>query len=314
LQVTSVPHAMNLADEIKMSFRRGDILLRLIYINIAVFVLAGLSFVLIRLFTPGIGLEELRATYNANVLKYLMVPGSPGELLNRPWTLITYMFTHSNFFHIFFNMLMLYWFGRIFLQYLTSKQLLSTYLIGGLAGALLYLIFVNGFPGLRESQGGSMLGASASIMAIAISISFYVPDYSLNLLLIGPVKLKYIALFFIILDVMMIASQNAGGHIAHLGGAIYGYGFISRYKNGHDSGRWLNRLVDSITGLFKRKPRLSVAYRKKAQYISDSEYNKNKVLQQKEVDRILDKIAKGGYESLTKQEKETLFNMSNKNK
>jgi|WetSurMetagenome_2_1015567.scaffolds.fasta_scaffold77963_1 membrane associated rhomboid family serine protease len=301
---------MNLVDEIKLSFRKGDILFRLIYVNVGVFILAGLAFVFYRLFTPGIGLAELRNLYSENILKYLMVPSLPRDLLYRPWTLVTYMFTHFNLLHILFNMLMLYWFGRIFLQYLSGRQLLSTYLIGGLAGALLYLIFLNGFPGLQEHLGSSMLGASAAIMAVAIAISFYVPDYTMYMMFVGPVKLKYIALFFVILDVLMIASYNAGGHIAHLGGALYGYWFISRYKKGHDSGKWLNTLLDAMVNLLRPRPTLSVTYRNKAKFISDQEYNKGKNQQQKEIDRILDKIATAGYESLTKQEKETLFNMS----
>jgi membrane associated rhomboid family serine protease len=243
-----------------------------------------------------------------------MVPSTPGELLKRPWTVITYMFTHFNFLHILFNMLILYWFGRIFLQYLTARQLLSTYLLGGLAGALFYVLFINGFPGLREHLGSSMLGASAAIMALVIAISFYVPNYTLYLLLIGPVRLKYIALAFIIMDILMIASYNAGGHIAHLGGAVYGYWFISRFKKGHDIGSWLNNLLDKAVGILKPRPKLNVSYRKAAKSVSDEEYNRSKVEQQKEIDRILDKIAQGGYESLTKKEKETLFKMSNPKK
>jgi hypothetical protein len=220
------------------------------------------------------------------------------------------MFTHFNFMHILFNMLMLFWFGRIFMQYLTGKQLLSTYILGGLAGALLYILFVNGFPGLREHLGSSMLGASASIMAIVIAISFYVPDYTIYMLFIGPIRLKYIALAFIILDVLMIASDNAGGNIAHLGGAIYGFWFITQFKKGRDIGNWLNILLDKIAGIFKPRPKLNVSYRKNAKRMSDEEYNRNKVEQQKEIDRILDKIAQGGYENLSKKEKETLFKMS----
>jgi membrane associated rhomboid family serine protease len=305
---------MNLVDEIKLSFRKGNILFRLIFINVALFVALGLLFVVLRLFTPGTSLNELRANFSENFLKYFMVPSIPGELLVRPWTLITYMFTHFNFLHILFNMLMLFWFGRIFMQYLTGKQLLSTYILGGLAGALLYILFVNGFPGLREHLGSSMLGASASIMAIVIAISFYVPDYTIYMLFIGPVRLKYIALAFIILDVLMIASDNAGGNIAHLGGAIYGFWFISQFRKGRDIGNWLNILLDKIAGIFKSRPKLNVSYRKNAQQMSDEEYNRNKLEQQKDIDHILDKIAQGGYESLSKKEKETLFKMSENKK
>lgn len=304
---------MNLADEIKISLRKGNILYRLIFINVALFVILSIWFVILRLFTPGISLDGLRTVFSDRVLKYLMVPSLPSELLYKPWTIITYMFTHFNIWHILFNMLMLYWFGRIFMQYLTARQLLSTYLLGGLAGAVLYIAFINGFPGLREYLGGAMLGASASIMAIVVAISFYVPNYTIYLFFLGPVKLKYIAIVFVIMDVLMIASDNAGGNIAHLGGAIYGTWFISRLKNGKDSGVWLNKLLDKIVTLFKPRPKLNVTYRKETKFIKDEDFNRKKVNQQKEVDRILDKIAKAGYESLTKSEKETLFKMSSKN-
>jgi membrane associated rhomboid family serine protease len=303
---------MNLVDEIKNSVRKGTILYRLIFINIAVFLLLSIGFVIVRLYTPGVSLTELRELFNNNIVKYLMVPSVPEELLRRPWTIITYMFTHYQFLHILFNMLMLYWFGIIFMQYLSSRQLLSTYIMGGLAGALLYILFINGFPGLREYLGGAMLGASAAIMAIVVAISVYVPNYTLNLLILGPVKLKYIAIAFVTMDIIMIASDNAGGNIAHLGGAIYGFLFINQLRKGRDIGNWVNMLLDWIVTRFKPRPKLNVAYRKSTKKVSDEEFNRNKILQQKEVDRILDKIAKAGYESLTKQEKETLFKMSNK--
>jgi len=303
---------MNLVDEIKISLRKGNVLYRLIFINIAVFVVLGVWFVIIRLFTPGITLEGLRLSFSDSVLKFLMVPSLPRELLFRPWTIVTYMFTHFNLWHILFNMLILYWFGRIFMQYLTSKQLMSTYLLGGLAGAALYILFINGFLGLREYMGGAMLGASAAIMAVVVAIAVYVPNYTIYLFFLGPVRLKYIAIGFVIIDVLMIASDNAGGNIAHLGGAIYGFWFITRLKKGKDPGLWISRMMDKLVTLFKPRPRLNVSYRKTARRVSDEEYNRRKVSEQKEVDRILDKIAKGGYESLTKSEKETLFKMSNK--
>jgi hypothetical protein len=209
-------------------------------------------------------------------------------------------------------MMMLYWFGRIFLQYLTAKQLVSTYVLGGLAGAVLYIVFVNSFPGLRGYLGGAMLGASASIMAVVVSISVYVPNYTIYLFFLGPVRLKYIAIGFVIIDVLMIASDNAGGNIAHLGGAVYGFWYVTRLRRGKETGLWVSAIIDKIASLFKRKPRLNVAYRKSSRHVSDDEFNRRKVSQQKEIDRILDKIAKGGYESLTKSEKETLFKMSDK--
>jgi membrane associated rhomboid family serine protease len=303
---------MNIADQIRSSFRNRDIVIKLILINVFVFVAIGLVFVFYMLFTPGTSLDAMRSIYSEKFLKYLMVPSLPVELLRRPWTIITYMFTHFNLWHIFFNMLMLYWFGRIFLQYLTPKQLVSTYIIGGISGALLFLIFLNGFPGLQQHLGSSMLGASAAIMAIMIAISFYVPDYTIYLLFIGPVKLKYVAAVVIAIDVLMIASYNAGGHIAHLGGALYGYYFIRRFRKGKDPGKWLNDLIDWIVTLFKPRSKLNVSYRKQTKVVTDEEYLREKAEQQHEIDQILDKIAQGGYESLTKKEKETLFKMSNR--
>jgi membrane associated rhomboid family serine protease len=305
---------MSLVDEIKLSLHKGNILYRLIFVNVTIFVALGLLFVIIRLFTPGMTLIGLKGMFNDTVLKYLMVPSIPGELLFRPWTIITYMFTHFNLWHILFNMLILYWFGRIFMQYLAAKQLLSTYILGGLSGALLYILFINIFPGLQEYLGGSMLGASASIMAIVIAISFYVPDYTLYLLFIGPVRLKYIAIAFVTIDLLMIASDNAGGNIAHLGGAIYGYWFITRFRKGSDIGNWLNIFLNKTAALFKPRPKLNVSYRKSTKHVHDEEYNRNKIEQQREIDRILDKIAKAGYESLTKKEKEILFKMSDNKK
>ncbi len=304
---------MSMVDEIKIALRKSNILYRLIIINVAVFLVLGLLKVFMRLFIPGMSLAELRYAFDTDVMKYFMIPSLPADLLHRPWTIITYMFTHTNLWHILFNMLVLYWFGRIFLQYLTAKQMLTNYILGGFAGALLYIVFVNSFPGLREYLGGSMLGASASIMAIVLAIAVYVPNFTLHLLFIGPVKLKYIAMAFVAIDVLMIASDNAGGNIAHLGGAAYGYFFISRFRNGVDIGNWLNKLIDKLSSLFKPRPKLNVTYRKPSRHVTDEEFNRQKVAQQKEIDRILDKIAQAGYESLTKSEKETLFKMSNKN-
>jgi len=305
---------MNLIKEMKLAYRRGDILFRIIYINIAVFVLARLGFVLYRLYTPGLTLAELHYLYDTHVMKYVMVPSLTPELLKRPWTIITYMFTHFDFLHILFNMLIFYWFGKIFMQYLPGRQLMTTYLLGGITGAILFIAFYNIFPGLKEHLGSPMLGASAAIMAIVVAIAVYAPDYTLNLLLLGPVKLKYIALFYVVLDVLMIASDNAGGNISHLGGAMYGFWFITRYKSGYEPGKWLGKMLGFFVNLFRPHPRLNVTYRKNARHMSDQDYNQNKIVQQKEIDRILDKIARGGYDSLTKQEKETLFSFSDKNK
>ncbi len=300
---------MTIFEEIKTSFRHGNMLTRLIFINAGIFIGIGLLYVGFRLFTPGSTLAEVKIIFNQKVMQYLMLSADPVKLITRPWTLITYMFTHQNVLHILFNMLWLFWFGKIFLQYLTEKQLLSTYLLGGLAGAVLYLLLLNLMPWLGDNLSSSMLGASAAVMAVVIAIAFYVPDFTIYLLLIGPVKLKFIALVSIILDVMLIASYNAGGHIAHLGGAVYGYIFIMQYRKGKDIGKWLNNFLDDLVTLFRPRRRMNISFKRK-RTVSDMEYNIRKAADQKEIDRILDKIAQSGYDNLTRKEKETLFRMS----
>ncbi len=306
---------MAILDEIKHSFRRGTILTKLIYINLAVFLVANVAYVLYALFNARAGSAgDLRYYFMENWISYLMVPASLSKLILKPWTLFTYMFLHFSFLHILFNLLWLYVFGRIFLQYLTEKQLFSTYILGGFSGALLFILSYNVFPGLMASVDvAEMLGASAGVMAIAMAISFYAPNYSIYLIFLGPVKLKYIAIFFIITDILQIASYNAGGHIAHLGGVIYAYFFILQLRRGKDMGYGFNRLIDNIVTFFSgRKRRMKVTYKKSARDMSDMEYNRRKAKMQDEIDRILDKIAKSGYDSLTKKEKETLFKMSGK--
>jgi membrane associated rhomboid family serine protease len=304
----------SIADEIKDSFKQGTALLKLIYINLAVFVGVKLVYVLYFLFSPSLGsLQGKSMFFQNNILSYLMVPADLGTLMTRPWSIISYMFLHFDFLHILFNLLWLFWFGRIFLHYLNEKQLLTTYLLGGLAGAFLFILSYNIFPGLTEQAAyAQAMGASASVTAIVIAISFYSPNYNVYIPLIGPVKIKYIAICFIVLDLLQIASDNAGGHIAHLGGALYGYFFAAGMKRGKDIGSVFGKLADSIAVLFKKKPKMTVSYRSQAKNMDDMDYNQSKVNAQKEIDRILDKIAKSGYDSLTKGEKETLFKMSNR--
>jgi membrane associated rhomboid family serine protease len=301
---------MTIIDEIKASFRHGNMLTKLIYVNAGIFIIVNLTYLGFRIFTPDATLADLKGIFDDKVMQYLMISANPIKLITRPWTIITYMFVHQNVVHILFNMLWLFWFGKIFLQYLTEKQLLSTYLLGGFAGALMYLILLNLMPWLSDYLSSSMMGASAAIMAVVIAVSFYVPDFTIYLLFLGPVKLKFVALFSILLDIIMIASYNAGGHIAHLGGAIYGYIFIMQYRKGRDIGRWLNNFLDDLVTLFKPRRRFNITYKKKTGAMNDWEYNKNKATDQKEIDRILDKIAQSGYDNLTRKEKETLFRMS----
>jgi len=288
---------MGILDQIKQTFRQGSNLIRLIYINVAVFLFLKVLEVLAFLF----GFSGITDA----LLPWLAVPADLPQLITRPWTLFTYMFLHTGFFHILFNLLWLYVFGRIFLMYLNEKRLLSVYLVGGLSGAALYILAFNIFPAFQDAVPMSVaLGASASVMAIVIAISVYIPNFTINLLLIGPVKLKYIAIFTIVLDILSIPSSNSGGHIAHLGGALFGYLYIAQHRRGRNITRSFDRVMDRLFSMFKPRPKFRVTHKRP---MSDVEYNKWKAERQERIDEILEKIAKNGYESLSREEKEILF-------
>ena len=293
---------MGIWDEIKLTFRNGSNLTRLIYINIVVFILLSI--------VAGIGFLLNNQEISGKALDLFSVPASFNALLLRPWTLITYMFTHKDIWHILFNMLWLYWFGRIFLEYLDERKLVAVYLLGGISGALVYILSFNVFPAFTGVVADSVaIGASASVMAIVIAIAAYVPDYTIQLFLFGRIKIKYMALAIFILTSIMDFSVNSGGKLAHIGGAFFGYFYIINLRHGHDIGKGFNRIIDFFATIFKPRKKLKVTYKKVA---TEYDYNKIRVEHQKRINNILDKISKGGYESLTKEEKEALFNESQK--
>ena len=293
---------MGIWDEIKLTFRNGSNLTRLIYINIAVFFLITLVAV--------IGFLLNNTEISGKALDLVSVPASLNALLLRPWTLITYMFTHKDIWHILFNMLWLYWFGRIFLEYLDGRKLVAVYLLGGISGAMVYIISFNVFPAFTGVVSDSVaIGASASVMAIVIAIAAYVPDYTVQLFLLGRIKIKYMALAIFVLTSIMDFSVNSGGKLAHIGGAFFGYIFTINLRHGHDLGKGFNKIIDFFVTVFKPRKKLKVTHKKVA---TEYEYNKIKTDHQKQINNILDKISKGGYDSLTKEEKETLFNESQK--
>lgn len=295
---------MDIIDEIKASFKKGSNLTKLIYINLAVFVIIQFIKVIFFLFNS-------ESDFISSVVNQLAVPADYSALIKKPWTFLSYMFLHVGFLHILFNILWLYWFGRIFLEYLDGKKLLSIYLLGGFSGAILYILAYNAFPVFESILPVSVaLGASASVLAIVIAISVYVPNYTVYLLFLGPVKLKYIALFTIVLDIISIAGTNPGGHIAHLGGALFGWFYIQQFKKGRDIAKGFNRFMDYIFSFFKPAKKMQVTYKRRA---SDYDYNKSRAEKQAVIDRILEKISKSGYDSLTKEEKEILFRQSNHN-
>jgi len=301
----------NPLDSIRLFFRQGSALSVLILINIAIWVLIQAVKVLFFFYNSPDG-----EAVNSLVLHSLALPAHLPAMFAKPWTILTYMFLHTDFWHILFNMLWLYWFGRIFLEFLPSRQLTLIYLLGGIAGGLIYVFSFNVFPVFARILPVSFaLGASASVMAIVTAISVYVPNYTIQLFLIGRLKIIYLALILFIFDFFMIPSGNAGGHLAHIGGALFGalYTMLYRPSRSAISPGNLPGLFKKFLDMFRRRP--STGHSGDPHFgrpVTDEEYNLKKKESQKKIDEILDKISKGGYDSLTKDEKEFLFRSSNK--
>ena len=286
-----------------------NVLSRLILINTIIFLLTAV----VHLITWLSGIPD----YSGLTLlsRYLALPSGLSQLAKMPWTIFTYMFLHQGFLHWLFNMVMLYFGGILFTEYLSQRKLLMAYIFGGLAGAVFFVLAFNIFPAFAAVRQHSVaLGASASILAIIIAIATYVPDYTVHLFLLGKIKLKWLAIAFVVLDILSVPQGNPGGHIAHIGGALWGFFWALSLRNGHD----FLRIFDGI-----KMPDLKQRERKYKRFdtsrpasghpMTDEEYNRKRVASQKEIDKILDKISKSGYSSLTKAEKELLFKSSNKN-
>jgi len=307
-------YQQNPLDEARQFFSRKSILNKLIIINLAVFVIINIINLFLWLFKIDTSADGQAGT--STVTYFLSVPADLQSLITRPWTIFTYMILQENFLHLFFNMMVLYFGGRIFLEYLNERKLLNTYIIGGLVGAAFYIAAFNIFPVFSDSlQYSVALGSSASVLAILIAAATYVPEYSVVLLFFGRVKLKYLALIIILIDVLSIPKGNAGGHIAHLGGAFWGYLFISQMKVGRSltiNFRWMN-LKRFFKGFVRSKSKTkNEPFTTKGRPLSDEDYNAMKNQQQQKIDNILERISKSGYSSLTKEEKELLFRSSNK--
>ena len=250
----------------------------------------------------GFPLEE-NGIFSINTITYwLSVPSNVNTLLEKPWSIITYMFTHQHFFHIFFNMVLLYMFGILFLSYLNKKQLLTTYILGGLLGAAFYIAAYNYFPEFTAQKDLSLaLGASASVMAVVVAISAYIPNHQVRLFLFGTIKLKWIAIFYIIFDLFSIDGNNPGGHIAHLGGAAFGILFVLFIRlNAKQKKQKKSRP--------KKTKKTKFTTQRGGRPLSDEDYNKKRASDKQKTDKILEKISQKGYSSLTKEEKDYLFN------
>tara|TARA_B110000444_G_C18691734_1_gene524613 strand:- start:9 stop:893 length:885 start_codon:yes stop_codon:yes gene_type:complete len=290
----------NILNILKQEFKQGTILHKLIYLNVGAFLLFSI-----------LGVFSFMFQFDLNpILNKLYLPAENSKLLSQPWAFISYMFLHNSFLHILFNMVLLHFAGKIFLQYLNPKQLLSTYLLGGISGGLLFIIAYNYIPVLTGyTQNAQVLGASAAVLAIVVAIATYTPNYSVRFSFIGVVKLKHIAIFIVILDILSIPKGNTGGHIAHLGGAIFGYFYIKQLQTGNDYLIGFPRWKNSLSTLFKSKSKFKTVHKRPK---TDQQFNTEKSEQQKAVDLVLEKISKSGYDSLSKEEKATLFSASKK--
>lgn len=300
-------------DKLKSRFMAANMPMRFIYINVAIFVVVKVMALVMLL----CGLDS-----NA-VLSYVELPTNISCLATQPWTVVTYMFVHYDIMHILFNMLWLYWFGALFLEYFNARQFVGLYLLGGLGGALFYVLAYNVFP-YFSGQNGMMIGASASILAIVAAMAVRAPEYKLNLLLVGAVSLKWVAIITLFIDFISIDTANAGGHIAHLGGAAVGalMGYVAR--NGRDITAPINSFIDWIVNVFRRGQNIKVgSHHKKKQWknpfikttkqspkTAPRDNRRMSSADEAELDAILAKIKQSGYKSLTADEKKRLFEVS----
>lgn len=299
--------------KIKQLFKEANIVTSLIYINVTVFIVTALINLVTFLFN----------LHGFSLLEYGKLPASIINIASQPWSILTHMFMHVDFLHILFNMLFLYWFGNFFINFFSSKHLRGVYILGGLIGAIFFISAYHLFPALTINiNHASLVGASAAVLAIVVAVATRVPNHEVRFLLLGSVKLKYIAIFVIVMALLAIPTSNSGGHIAHLGGALAGYLFARNLNRGSDLTKWINLILDiparigyKIKEARKQRKQKIKAVKNKAKFAKhkqDHDYNYTRKQQTEEIDRILDKIKESGYTNLTEDEKKALFNAGKK--
>ncbi len=297
---------MGIVDDLKLEYRSGGVVQRLIFWNVGLFVVPLIVFSILSL--SGIDLTGIDWRYPG--VDYVSLSSNPADLLWKPWSLITYAFLHADFWHILFNMMMLFFSGRMFLTFFTQKQLFGLYIISALFAGLMFIAGYNTFP-VFDGTVSKLVGASAAVMAILIATATYAPYYEVRLLLIGTVKLWHIAIVFVVLDLINASIDNPGGHFAHLAGALMGFVYIKLLQSGTDLSKGVSAVLDFFANLFK--PRKSTPFKKVHRNAAPAPKpaKKEKDITQKQIDDILDKISKSGYDSLTKEEKDFLFKAGN---
>jgi membrane associated rhomboid family serine protease len=290
---------MNLGFKLKRFLQNPSSFKPLIIINIGVYI----GILLIKILFNFIGflfLKDNHFSFHVFVSTWLCVPADIPTLIYKPWTILTSIFLHMDFFHILFNMIMLWFSGSIFLYYFKAKSLYTVYIIGGIIGNLLFILSYNYFPVFEAVTSHAVaLGASGGVLAVLIAAATKAPNQQINLLFFGNVSLKWIAIVFVIMDIVSIPRGNSGGHFAHLGGALFGFLFAYFPKLS-----FLHKPVFSF-----HKPKIKYTHQRPK---TDEQYNRERAEQRKRVDEILDKISKSGYQHLTKEEKDFLFNAGQK--
>jgi len=283
---------MSTFDNLKYKFQRFTIAEKLIVLNVIFFVIPFFLKTLLYLF-------NIPSTTS---LSWFHLLPSFTEVLYRPWTLITYSFLHGSFMHILWNMILLYFVSRMYLNLFSEQQFLKNYLLGVLVGGLVFLIGYNLFP-VFNGMYPPLVGASAGVMAVLIFVATYTPNQEVRLLFIN-VKLQYIGIALVVVDILQIPNGNAGGRLAHLGGAFVGFLYANQLQKGNDIGSGLDRIWNFISSLFVAKKAKNMHTVHRSETVSK---NKTKNGQQQKIDAILDKISTSGYESLTQEEKDFLF-------
>ena len=285
---------MNIIDDLKLQYKVGGIVIKLIFWNVALFVIPWLIFSILSL--VGITIDYMQ---------YVSLSSNPALLIWKPWSLLTYAFFHTGIMHILFNLIVLNFSGRLFMTYFTGKQLVGLYFLSAIFAGIVYISI---FYILNISA--PIIGASAAIMAILVATTTYNPLMELRLFIIGNVKLWHVAAVIILVDLMQLRSENMGGHISHLAGAFFGFIFIKLLQNGTDLSKIVSSFLDFFTNLFrkqkkKKKKKVHKNYNKPLEKSVSKIITKDKSQQQ--IDEILDKISQSGYDSLNKEEKEFLF-------
>lgn len=293
-------------------YRMSDVVGRFIFVNVTLYVLLLFIGVFSVLFNAGY--------LSAEVLSFIELPASLGQIASRPWTVFTYMFVHAGLWHILWNMFALYFFGKIFLSFYSVRHFVGVYILGGLSGALFFVLAYNVFPYFASVLPmARLVGASAAVLAVVVATAVRSPQYRINLLFVGSVRLSTFAMVTVAISFLMLSGENAGGNFAHLGGAFAGWLVAVMLNKGKDLTQVVNKPIDWVSVLFTRlraprgkKAKFTYTRSRRSDRSADYEYNARKKTDEAGIDRILEKIKQGGYASLSEDEKKRLFEASSK--